>query len=40
MEKMAKDVAQSANSVADMLLEVVMKVDLRVPIARKGVAAN
>ena len=40
MERMAKDVDVNAAKVADMMLEVVMKVDMRIPEARKGVKAG
>jgi len=39
IEKMAKDVEANASKVADMLVEVVMKVDTRIPLARKGIKA-
>ena len=40
VEKMSKDVDAGAHKVAEMLLEVVMKVDMRIPQARKGVKAG
>ena len=40
VQKMAKDVEANAAKVAQMLLEVVMKVDTRIPEARKGVKAG
>ena len=40
VEKMARDVEANAAKVAEMLLEVVMKVDTRIPEARKGVKAG
>jgi V-type H+-transporting ATPase subunit G len=40
MQVMAKDVAANADKVADMLIEVVTRVDMRIPEARKGVKAG
>lgn len=40
VQQMARDVEANSSKVADMLVEVVMKVDTRIPIARKGVKAG
>ena len=40
MVKMTKDVQDNADKVADMLIDVVTRVDMKIPEARKGVKAG